>query len=95
MKNWGRVEGVEVESLSTKMVGKLNGKFAFDSSLPNLLFAYDEVANSSIMKNGKWAKIISTPNRELSKEEWNERIGEVQVKINEIEEKLNELRKLV
>jgi len=32
---------------------------------------------------------------ELSKEEWNERIGEVQVKINEIEEKLNELRKLV
>jgi hypothetical protein len=28
-------------------------------------------------------------------EEWNERIGEVQVKINEIEEKLNELRKLV
>ena len=32
---------------------------------------------------------------ELSKEEWNERIGEVQVKINELEEKLNELRKLV
>ena len=32
---------------------------------------------------------------ELSKEEWNERIGEVQVKINELEEKLNELRRLV
>jgi len=32
---------------------------------------------------------------ELSKEEWNERIGEVQVKINELEQKLNELRKLV
>ena len=32
---------------------------------------------------------------ELSKEDWNERIGEEQVNINELEEKLNELRKLV
>ena len=87
----GYVEGVEVESLVPIYKDVYTGKLFFDNIG---LWCKCETYNILIMENGKWAKII-TPNRELSKEEWNERIGEVQVKINELEEKLNELRKLV
>ena len=85
----GYVEGVKIKFLScneTETKTKSDKFWIYNNNL--------RYGNIMIMKNGKWAKII-TPNIELSKEEWNERTGEVQVKINELEEKLNELRKLV
>ena len=88
----GYTEGVKVESLFERYKDIVTGKFFMDV---DGLWADCKTYNILIMENGEWAKIISTPNQELSKEEWNERIGEVQVKINELEEKLNELRKLV
>ena len=91
----GYVEGVETECLSPIKGQELKGDIFFTFNESGLWMESSDGGNL-IMKNGKWAKIISTPNRELSKVELlEESIGEVQVKINELEEKLNELRKLV
>jgi hypothetical protein len=67
----GYVEGVEIQSF-----------FGDHSELSNTGCArFNEVdrefwtGNCCVMQDGKWAKIISTPKLELSKEEWYERIG--------------------
>lgn len=64
----GYVEGVEVEDACTGSKSKLIRKYILmDEGLG--------FGGTWILYNGKWAKIISTPNCELSQEEWNERVN--------------------
>lgn len=72
----GYIKGVEVVSAydnTTKSI--LTNGFKMYSGTDLCAITDDVSSNITIMKNGKWAEIISTPNRELSKQEWNERIG--------------------
>lgn len=71
-KKMGYIEGVEVDSFVEGYKDTLAGSFSITE---HGIWADGKTYGILIMEYGKWANIISTPNRELSKEEWYERIG--------------------